>query len=214
MTTAATRETGVLARSEVITCISQLRAFAVLLAGDRQRADDLVRETVVQTFTGMKRPHDGISLQVRMFTALRRLHYGAPDQSIDGAAPQPEQPSTKGDSVGFDEILRIFRRLRDEQREALILVVASGLSYAQAAEICDCQIDTIRSRVSEARHEISVMLREASLGMINFELLADQRRGSPRMPSSLRRSWSRQEALRRSGPVQAGRVHRGMGISS
>ena len=211
MTTAATCETGALARSEVITCISQLRAFAVLLAGDRQRADDLVGETIVQTFTAVKRPRDGISLQVRMFTALRRLHYGALDQSIDGAARQPEQPSTKGDSVGCDELLRIFRRLRDEQREALILAVASGLSYAQAAEICDCQIDTIRNRVSEARREISVMLREASLGKINFELLADQRRGSPRMPSSSRRSWSRQEALRRSGPVQADRVLRGWG---
>jgi hypothetical protein len=41
MTTAATCETGALARSEIITCISQLRAVAVLLAGDRQRADDL-----------------------------------------------------------------------------------------------------------------------------------------------------------------------------
>jgi RNA polymerase sigma-70 factor, ECF subfamily len=97
-------------------------------------------ETIVQTFTAVKWPRDGISLQVRMFTALRRLHYGALDQSIDGAARQPEQPSTKGDSVGCDELLRIFRRLRDEQREALILAVASGLSYAQAAEICDCQI--------------------------------------------------------------------------
>ena len=201
MTTATTCETGALGRSEVITCISQLRAFAVLLAGDRQRADDLVGETIVQTFTAMKRPRDGISLQVRMFTALRRLHYGALDQSIDEAARQPEQPSTKGDSVGCDELLRIFRRLRDEQREALILAVASGLSYAQAAEICDCHIDTIRKRVSEARREISVMLREASLGKINFELLAYQRRGRPRMPSSSRRD--------RGGPVQADRALRG-----
>ena len=89
-----------MARSEVITCISQLRAFAVLLAGDRQRADDLVRETVVQTFTGVKRPHDGISLQVRMFTALRRLHYGAPDQSIDGAARSRSSHRPRGTVSG------------------------------------------------------------------------------------------------------------------
>jgi RNA polymerase sigma-70 factor (ECF subfamily) len=214
MTTAATCETGALARSDVIACIFQLRALAVRLAGDRQRADDLVRETIVQTFTAVKRPRDGISLQVRMFTALRRLHYGALGQSIDVAARQPEQPSTKGNGVGSDELLRIFRRLRDEQREALILAVASGLSYEQAAEICDCQIDTIRSRVSEARREISVMSREASLGKINFELLADQRRGGPRMPSSSRRSWRRQETPHRGGPVQADRALRSMGTSS
>ena len=90
----------------------------------------------MQTFTAVKRPHDGISLLVRMFTALRRLHYGALRQSMDVAARQPELPSTKkGDGIGSDELLRIFRRLRDEQREALILAVASGLSYEQAAEI-------------------------------------------------------------------------------
>jgi RNA polymerase sigma-70 factor (ECF subfamily) len=174
MTTAATSETGVPRRSEVITCISHLRAFAVVLAGDRQRADDLVRETIVQTFTAVNRPHAGISLKVRMFTALRMLHYGALRQWVDEAARQPEPPSSKDDGVESGELLRIFRRLRDEQREALILAVASGLSYEQAAEICDCQIDTIMSRVSEARREISGMLREASLEKINIEILADK----------------------------------------
>ncbi len=211
MTTAATGESGALARSDVITCISQLRAFAVLLAGDRHRADDLVRETIVQTFTAVKRPRDGISLQVRMFTALRRLHYSALGQSGDGAARQPEQPSTGDDGVGSDELLRIFRRLRDEQREALILATASGLSYEQAAEICDCQIDTIRSRVWEAVREISVMSREASLGKIDFDLLADEGRGSPITPSASHRSRRRQETSHRGAPVQADRALRGMG---
>jgi RNA polymerase sigma-70 factor (ECF subfamily) len=174
MTTAATCETGALRRSDVITCIPHLRAFARVLAGDRQRADDLVRETIVQTFTAANRPRVGISLKVRMFTALRRLHYGALRQSLDDAARQPEPPSSKDDSVESDELLRIFRRLRDKQREALILAVASGLSCEEAAEICDCQIDTIMSRVSEARREISGMLREASLEKINIEILADK----------------------------------------
>jgi RNA polymerase sigma-70 factor (ECF subfamily) len=174
MTTAATCETGALRRSGVIACIPHLRAFARVLAGDRQRADDLVRETIVQTFTAAKGPRVGISLKVRMFTALRRLHYGALRQLLDDAARQPEPPSSKDDGVESDELLRIFRRLRDEQREALILAVASGLSCEEAAEICDCRIDTIRSRVSEARREISRMLREASLEKINIEILADK----------------------------------------
>jgi RNA polymerase sigma-70 factor (ECF subfamily) len=166
MTTAATCETGVLTRSDVITCISHLRAFAVVLAGDRQRADDLARETIVQTFTAVNRPHVG---------ALRRLHYGALRQSIDEAARQPERPSSKDDGVESDEFLRIFRRLGDEQREALILAVASGLSYEQAAEICECQMETIRSRVLNAMREISGVLREASLEKTNVEIVADTR---------------------------------------
>ena len=58
-------------------------------------------------------------------------------------------------------------RLRDEQREALILTVATGLSHEQAAEVCDCHIDTIKSRVSEAWREISRMKREASHALIH-----------------------------------------------
>ena len=162
MTTAATCETGDTTRPEVITCIAHLRAFAAVLAGDRQRADDLVRETIVQTFTAVNGPPAGINLKVRMFTALRRLHYGALRQSIEEVARQPERSSSKDDGVEPDELLRIFGRLRDDQREALILAVASGLSDEQAAEVCDCQIDTFRSRVLDARREISRMLREAS----------------------------------------------------
>jgi RNA polymerase sigma-70 factor (ECF subfamily) len=175
MTTAETCETGVLTRSDVITCISHLRAFAVVLAGNRQRAEDLARETIVQTFTAVNRPHAGISPKVRMFAALRRLHYGALPQSIDEAARQPEPPSSKDDGVESDEFLRIFRRLGDEQREALVLAVASGLSYEQAAEIGECQMETIRSRVLNAMREISGMLREASLEKTNVEILADTR---------------------------------------
>ena len=139
-----------------------------------------------------------------MFTALRRLHYGALRQSIDGAARQPEPRSSKDDGVESGELLRIFRRLGDEQRKALILAV-------QAAEICDCQIDTIRSRVLEARREISVILREASLE--KFELLAEKRPARSPMPSVPRRSWRRQKAPHKGGPVLADRALQGMGTN-
>jgi hypothetical protein len=38
-------------------------------------------------------------------------------------------------------LLRMFGHRGDEQREALILVVATGLSHEQAAEMCDCDIE-------------------------------------------------------------------------
>ena len=39
----------------------------------------------------------------------------------------------------------------DEQREALILIGASGFSYEEAAEICGCATGTLKSRVHRAR---------------------------------------------------------------
>jgi len=163
MTMAAACVPGALMRSDVVACIAHLRAFAIMLAGDRRRADDLVRDTIEQTFAAV-RPRVGVDLQVQMFTALHRLHYGARRPSTEGAAQKREPPSSKENGLESDELLRIFGRLRDEQREALILTIASGLSYPQVAEVCGCGIAVIESRVLEAWSEISRALLEASPG--------------------------------------------------
>lgn len=157
LTTAATLETGELRRPKIVNCVAHLRAFAVMLAGDCQRADDLVRDTVLQTFTAADRPIAMIRLKVQMFAGLRKLHYAALRQSTAASA----RDGLKQDGIESDELLGIFGRIRDEQREALILTVAAGLSHEQAAEVCDCDLETIKSRVLEAWREISRMKREA-----------------------------------------------------
>ena len=45
-----------------------------------------------------------------------------------------------------------------DQREALILVGASGFSYEEAANICGCAVGTIKSRVNRARTRLAEML--------------------------------------------------------
>jgi hypothetical protein len=64
-----------------------------------------------------------------MFAVLRGLHYGALRPWIEGPTQQRESPLSNEDGLESDELLGIFGRLGDEQREALILTVASGLSY-------------------------------------------------------------------------------------
>ena len=49
-------------------------------------------------------------------------------------------------------------KLPTDQREALMLVGASGFSYEEAAEICGCAVGTIKSRVNRARSKLSAML--------------------------------------------------------
>jgi RNA polymerase sigma-70 factor (ECF subfamily) len=48
--------------------------------------------------------------------------------------------------------------LPPDQREALILVGASGLSYEEAAGICGCAIGTMKSRVNRARNRLTELL--------------------------------------------------------
>jgi RNA polymerase sigma-70 factor (ECF subfamily) len=46
-------------------------------------------------------------------------------------------------------------RLPSDQREALILVGASGFSYEEAANICGVAVGTIKSRVNRARSALT-----------------------------------------------------------
>ena len=90
-----------------------------------------------------------------MFAVLHGLHYGALRPVTEGSAQQRESPSSKKEGLESDDLLRVFGRLRDERREALILTIASGLSYQQAAEVCGCRIAVVKSRVLEAWLEIT-----------------------------------------------------------
>ena len=155
MTMAATCGPGTLIRSDVVACIAHLRAFALMLAGDHRRADDLVYDTIAQTFGAANSPPTGVDLKLQMFAVLHRLHYRTLPPSTEGSAQQRESPSSKEEGLKSEQLLRIFGRLRDERREVLILTIASGLSYQQAAEVCGCRIAVIKSRVLEAWLEIS-----------------------------------------------------------
>ena len=59
------------------------------------------------------------------------------------------------------ELRTALAKLPDDQREALILVGAGGMAYEEAAQVCQCAVGTIKSRVSRARRALEVLLSEA-----------------------------------------------------
>ncbi len=54
-----------------------------------------------------------------------------------------------------------------EQREALILIGAGGLSYEEAAEVCACAVGTVKSRVSRARVALRELMETGDYGRDN-----------------------------------------------
>ena len=58
----------------------------------------------------------------------------------------------------FTEFRKALVQLPADQREALILVGASGFSYEEAAHICGCAVGTIKSRVNRARTRLAEMM--------------------------------------------------------
>jgi RNA polymerase sigma-70 factor (ECF subfamily) len=105
-----------------------------------------------------------------LFTILRNLfrsEYRKRRREVEDAdgsyaetlKTQPEQTS----HVEFKEFTVALNKLPEDQREALILIGASGFSYEEAAEICGCAVGTIKSRVNRARTRLANLLHIENL---------------------------------------------------
>lgn len=59
------------------------------------------------------------------------------------------------------ELDDLIDALDPDRKLAFVLTQVLGLSYAEAAEVCECPIGTIRSRVARARHDLMTAVRDA-----------------------------------------------------
>ncbi|MCI0468020.1 MAG: sigma-70 family RNA polymerase sigma factor, partial [Beijerinckiaceae bacterium] len=150
---------------DLLAVIPNLRAFSVSLCGNLDHADDLVQETLMKAWSNIGTFVEGTNLRAWLFTILRNIYYSEyrkrrrevadPDGAF--AANLSTAPAQSGhmDLLDFRAALQ---QLPSDQREALILIGASGLSYEEAAGICGCAIGTMKSRVNRARNRLAEML--------------------------------------------------------
>jgi RNA polymerase sigma-70 factor, ECF subfamily len=157
-------------REAVLAAVPSLRAFAISLSGNVDRADDLVQETLLRALVNIDSFEPGTNLPAWLFTILRNLfrsEYRKRRREVedgDGTyaeslKSQPEQEAR----VEFREFRTALAKLPPDQREALILVGASGFSYEEAAGICGCAVGTIKSRVNRARTRLAELMSIESL---------------------------------------------------
>ena len=152
-------------RRDLLAAIPSLRAFAMSLAQNADRADDLVQETLVKAWDKQASFQPGTNLKAWVFTILRNEFYsqmrkrGREVQDSDGAITGrvAVHPGQHG-AMDLGDFRAALETLPEDQREAIILIGASGFSYEEAAEICGCAIGTIKSRVSRARSRLQEIL--------------------------------------------------------
>lgn len=152
-------------RDGLLAAVPTLRAFAVSLAKNTDRADDLVQETLVKAWDKQDSFQPGTNLKAWLFTILRNEFYSQMRkrrrevEDSDGAitARLAVHPSQDGSS-DLTDFRKALDLLPEDQREAIILIGASGFSYEEAAEICGCAVGTIKSRVSRARTRLQEIL--------------------------------------------------------
>jgi RNA polymerase sigma-70 factor, ECF subfamily len=157
-------------RDAVLAAVPSLRAFAISLSGNVDRADDLVQETLLRALANIDSFQPGSNMPAWLFTILRNLfrsEYRKRRREVedaDGSYAQSlkSQPEQSG-HIEFQEFRQALAKLPPDQREALILVGASGFSYEEAADICGCAVGTIKSRVNRARARLAGMLSIESM---------------------------------------------------
>ena len=152
-------------RQAMLDAIPHLRAFAISLSGNITYADDLVQGALMRGLENLDKFQPGTNMQAWLFTILRNQFYTdmrrrrREVEDADGTmagklAVMPEQ----GARLDFTDMQAALARFSVEQREALLLVAAEGLSYEEAAQICGTNLGTIKSRINRARARLAELL--------------------------------------------------------
>lgn len=150
-------------RDELVRWIPNLRAFAMSLSSGAQQADDLVQETLLKALANLDKFQKGTNMKAWLFTILRNSFYNDvryqkyhQTSPLDDVTPANLKAVASQDKyIEFKDVLRGLGTLVPEQREAIILIAAEGLSYEEAAAICGCPVGTVKSRLSRARQRLS-----------------------------------------------------------
>ena len=152
-------------RDEIADHLAAMRAFAISLTRDPSAADDLVQDTIVKAWTNIDKFDAGTNLRAWLFTILRNHFYTQRRRArretgdADGAmaARLAEKPAHDG-RLALRDFAIAFGKLPDEQREALVLVGASGFSYEEAARMTCVPVGTVKSRANRARLRLAELL--------------------------------------------------------
>jgi RNA polymerase sigma-70 factor, ECF subfamily len=149
----------------MLAAIPGLRAFAISLSGSADRADDLVQETVIRAIANIDSFTPGTNMSAWLVTILRNLFRSEyrkrrrevedPDGSYMASLKTPPEQFGR---LEFKELIEALAKLPHLQREALLLLAASGFTHEEAAAICGVAVGTIKSRASRARQRLAELL--------------------------------------------------------
>jgi RNA polymerase sigma-70 factor, ECF subfamily len=155
-------------RTAMLAAMPKLRAFAISLCRNGDQAEDLVQDTLLRACANIMSFTPGTNMLAWLCTILKnhflsqcRRRCGRSEDindHTDSVASKPMQIA----HTECNELWEALAKLEPRQREVLIMVGASGLSYDEAAKICGCPMGTIKSRVNRARAQLAQLLSNES----------------------------------------------------
>lgn len=153
--------------ADLIAAMKRLRPYALWLSGSVSQADDLIQDTMLNAWQARDRFEHGTNLNAWCRTILRNAHLSCLRRSWrilpladDTLAAIPAMYSDFTSALDLLSARNAIALLPSEQREALLLIGAGGMSYIEAAGIAGCAAGTMKSRVSRARSRLSVLMSD------------------------------------------------------
>jgi RNA polymerase sigma-70 factor, ECF subfamily len=157
--------------------IPSLHRFALFLAGDASRADDLMQETFERALAHRDQFAPGTDCRAWLFKIAHNLHRRIESRArreVDNDDAALEALAAAGLYAGIRDIDptgamfehpdlaaaldRALDRLSEEYRTVVVLVDLEDQSYAAAASILDVPVGTVRSRLFRARRLLQAEL--------------------------------------------------------
>ena len=150
---------------EIESSVPALRRYARALTRNADRADDLVQDCIERAIRKQALWKPTGPLKAWLFriplnlyrnelrVARRRGEHVPVETLLVEPAVAPAQPGR----LALREMSRAIDTLAAEQREALLLVVLEGMSYAEAADTIGVPIGTLMSRLGRARAALRML---------------------------------------------------------
>ncbi|WP_079211025.1 RNA polymerase sigma factor [Brucella pituitosa] len=155
----------VLEPDHLVAMIPALRAFARRFYNRKEDAEDLVQETLVKAIANRHKYAPYAPLKSWLFTIMRNTfctRIRVQNREAPGMADCISQELVVKPSQEYaleaNDVRRALETLPDKYKRVLALVVFEGKSYERTAQLCDCSIGTVKSRLHRARHKLHVIV--------------------------------------------------------
>lgn len=149
-------------RALILEQVPALRRYARALTGDRERADDLVQDTLARALSRLHLWRPAASIRPWLFTIMHNLFLNERRRAsrVTPLNAEPSEPSAeRTDSRALlDDLDRALGQLPDEQKAAVLLVGVEEMSYEEAARVLAIPIGTLMSRLSRGREQLRRLL--------------------------------------------------------
>jgi RNA polymerase sigma-70 factor (ECF subfamily) len=152
-------------------CIPALRRYARALLRHNQDADDLVQETLLRAIEGLRSRRRDAEVRPWLFTImhnqfvshLRRAKVRREDAQREYPERQANAPNAEfargrqEDGLHWQDFIRAFDAIPEDQRTVLLLVSVEDLSYAEVSQVLDIPIGTVMSRLARGRERLRAL---------------------------------------------------------